>query len=77
MSGPEPVSPKPSVGQVMVWWGTASPAPGDGSTPEEVLPKPSSGQLMVWHWDFTPTSVHCVSVGMILAGRRPAPSPAS
>ena len=49
MSGPEPVSPKPSVGQVMVWWGTASPAPGDGSTPEEVLPKPSSGQLMVWH----------------------------
>ena len=65
MSGPEPVSPKPSVGQVMVWWGTASPAPGDGSTPEEVLPKPSSGQLMVWHWDFTPTSVHRVSVGMI------------
>ena len=64
MSGPEVITPTPTSGKVMMWWGTGEDVPTDGDA-EEIIPKPVNGHVMVWYMTTPPDDR--VSVGMILA----------
>lgn len=65
MTAPEPITPTPTTGKVMTWWGTGITIPTSGA-PEPITPTPATGKVMTWRWE-CPTTTNKVSVGMLLA----------
>lgn len=49
MTAPEPITPTPTTGKVMTWWGTGITIPTSGA-PEPITPTPATGKVMTWRW---------------------------
>lgn len=64
MTAPEPITPTPTTGKVMTWWGTGITIPTSGA-PEPITPTPATGKVMTWRWgpDSAGWSVGFIRIG--------------